>query len=235
MLIKLLKNPFSGIGKGHPVFYKFCYEHYSYLIANNENGQFTNFIGELKLVLDPYNAWLKTQDKEVIEKEGSTDTVDEIVAAFVHYVTKNLFRDALYHLAEEPHLFNELYPNGVTEYEKITRSNTEILMNRVAAFCKTNITKLDKGRDVDTQKFLDNYKANRGTQVEGKGDVKDGSADGKALRKAVENQMHYTLIDLMGIHKKDLKQILKYYNTATLAKRPKKTNNPPTKNPPSSI
>jgi len=235
MLIKLLKNPFSGIGKGHPVFYKFCYEHYAYLIANNENGQFTNFISELKLVLDPYNAWLKTQDKEVIEKEGSTDTVDEIVAAFVHYVTEKLFIDAQYHLAEEPHLFKELYPNGVTEYEKITRSNTETLMDRVATFCKTNIAKLDKGRDVDTQKFLDNYKAKRSTQVEGMGDVKDGSADGKALRKAVENQMHYTLIDLMGVHKKDLKQILKYYNTAILAKRPKKTTKPPIKNPPTNI
>jgi hypothetical protein len=235
MFTNYLKNPFATIGKGHPVFYKFCFEHYAYLIANNENGQFNTQIAELKLELDPYNAWLKTQDKEEIGSQEETDTVDEIVAAFKKYVTDDLFRDAQYHLEKEPHLFNELYPNGTTEYKKIKRSNTETLMSRVATFCKTNIAKLDKGRDVDTQKFLDNYIAKRGTQVEGLGEVKDGSSDGKALRKAVENQMNYTFIDLKAIHKKDLKQVLKYYNTAILAKRPKKTTKPPTKNPPTNI
>jgi len=226
MFTNLIKNPFAYIGKGHQVFYKFCYEHYAYLSANNENGQLTNFIGELKLVLDPYDAWIKTQDKDVIEKEVETDAVDEIVAAFMQYVTEDLHTDAKYHLAKEPQLFSTLYPNGIKEYNHVTRANAEILMDRVATFCKTNKAKLDKGRDVDTQKFLDNYHSARKAQVDGKGGVKDGSSDGKELRSVVVSQMHWTLIDLMGIHKKDLKQILKYYDTTILGKRPKKTTKP---------
>ncbi len=226
MVATFINNPFSGLRVGHGKFFKYASTHLAALQSANNNIAITPLANALALLIAPYKQWLSTQDQSAIDKTGDTDELDVILDAFEDFVTDELFKDVSYHFAKEPAVIHEAFPNGKSEYHKITRINAPILLQRIADFCEKHTAKLDAGRDIISKQFLDNYTAQRENQLESKTTVLHGSDTGTELRAAITNYMFDILLNLLLIYKTDRAAVLNYYDESIVSRSAKKAETP---------
>jgi hypothetical protein len=228
MVASFINNPFVGLRIGHGKFFKYVSTHLAALQSANNIIAILPLANALALLIAPYKQWLSTQDQNTIDKTGDTDELDVILDAFEDFVTDDLFKDIAYHFAKEPAIIHEAFPNGKSEYHKITRINAPILLQRIADFCVKHKAKLDAGRDVTSKQFLDNYNAQRETQLDSKTTVLHGSDTGTALRDAIADYMFDILLNLLLIHKTEREVVLNYYDESIVSRSTKKAVPPPT-------
>lgn len=222
MVAAFINNPFTGLRVGHGKFFKYVSTHLAALQSANNISAIAPLANGLSLLIEPYKQWLSTQDQSTIDRTGDTDELDIILDAFEDFVTDELFKDVSYHFAKEPAIIHEAYPNGKSEYNKITRINAPILLQRISDFCAKHKAKLDAGRDTTSKQFLDNYTAQRATQLDSKTTVQHGSDTGVTLREAIADYMFDVLLNLLLIHKTDREAVLNYYDESIVSRSAKK-------------
>jgi hypothetical protein len=211
MISQFFSNPFARIKVGSGKFYKFVEAHLQSLKANNEGGKFDVLIAKLTALLNPYQAWLSTQDKSTIDREDDTDTVNLLLDDFEDFVDV-LWKEVNFVFADNNSVIHNLFPNGKSEYNNITIINAPVLLQRVADFCAAHKTALKAGRDTVSAQFVTDFKTERDEQLGSKSDVSTGSTEGKTLRNAIAVYLYEVLLNLLLAHIENPKAVEQYYD-----------------------
>lgn len=105
------------------------------LSLNNPNGVFTPTIDALKTAYEVYFGNYETKNISLAERKGSTSSLDDITRKFADAVRAK-FNAIAAAFPEGTKEFLEFFPNGLTEFSKLTRGNILTISNRIAV--KTN-------------------------------------------------------------------------------------------------
>jgi hypothetical protein len=211
MIKSFISNPFARITVGNDKFYKFVKAHLESLKAANENDKFTALITQLTALIKPFETWLSTQDKSIINRGGDTDTVNNLLDNFEDFID-TLWREVNYVFDGNDSVVHEVFPHGKSEYHQISIINAPVLLQRVAAFCKAHKTELKAGRDTISQQFYDDFTSERKEQLGSKTAVTTGSTQGKTLRSAIAVYLYEVLLHLLLAHIGNPKTVENYYD-----------------------
>jgi hypothetical protein len=212
MILHFLENPLELNRLGNERYRKFVNTHINFLKANNVSGALTVFINLLENSFTPFEKWLNDQDLATSTRTGKTGSVDSILKDFEEFMDE-VWDEVNYKFAKkEPKVFINCFPNGKSEYNKITRTNAPLLIKRVADFCATHSASLPAPIVAEAAEFDLSYNEERDEQQEEIGGVKEGSTDGKQLRAEVALNMKIVLLNLLIINIKKQEVVLDYYD-----------------------
>lgn len=212
MIFHFLENPLELNRLGNERYRKFVNTTINFLKANNATGALTDFITLLENSFNPFEKWLNDQDVATSTRTGKTGSVDTILNDFEEFMDE-VWDEVNYKFAKkQPEVFIICFPNGKSEYNKITRTNAPLLIKRVADFCKANSANLPAPMVAEAAEFDISYNEKRDEQQEEIGGVKEGSTDGKQLRAEVALNMKIVLLNLLLIHIKNQDEVLNYYD-----------------------
>lgn len=212
MIFHFLENPLELNRLGNERYRKFVNTTINFLKANNATGALTDFITLLENSFNPFEKWLNDQDVATSTRTGKTGSVDTILNDFEEFMDE-VWDEVNYKFAKkQPEVFIICFPNGKSEYNKITRTNAPLLIKRVADFCKANSANLPAPMVAEAAEFDISYNEKRDEQQEEIGGVKEGRTDGKQLRAEVALNMKIVLLNLLLIHIKNQDEVLNYYD-----------------------
>ena len=216
MIFHFFQNPFELKRLGYAKYVVFAKKHLNYLIANNGDGSLTALINLLTPVIVALETWVTKQDAEGNVQKSKTESLDEIENNFEDFVDE-VWDEATYKFAKKnPEIFAQCFPNGLSEYNNITRANAVKLITRVNNFCTQHKAELPAGMDVKATSFLVSYTEKLGEQQHEIGEVKDGSEEGKNLRGVVAKQMKKVFLNLLLKYEDNEEEVLKYYDMETV-------------------
>jgi len=228
MINNLLENPFENSRAGDEDFGLLAQGHINYLKAQNTVG---NNIGAytamIALVEPPYNLyrkWLGDQEITLTTKKGKTITVNSVLLEFGGFVT-NLYDEVFAWKRKKPVAYNALFPKGKEEYNRITKTEAETLMQRLSDACKNEVDLKQEFKDKSLE-LLNDYVSVRNAQLKKLGEVKDGSTDGEALRLELATSMYLVLLDLIKINVKDREKVKSFYDAQFINPKPVKKSTP---------
>jgi hypothetical protein len=211
MINNQLDNPFANSRKSNEEFGLLALSHIKYLEAANENETYSDLIGLLKPAYQNYRDWLSKQETSKTTKKGKTMSVNEVL----HEV--DLFIDDLYEAAyswkrKKPTVFNSLFPNGKSEYATLNKTNAETVLKRLSDACAAN-NGLDDTIKARALSLLGSFVSARQEQLGKKGDVKEGSDDGRSLRFLLSKQMYLVFLNLIILNIDDTEKVKNFYDT----------------------
>ena len=224
MINNLLENPFENSRASDEDFGLLVQGHINYLKAQNTTGTYSTFIALVEPPFNNYRKWLGDQEITVTTKKGKTITVDSVLKEFEGFVT-DLYDEVFSWKRKKPVAFNALFPNGKKEYNKITKTEAETIMQRLSDACAIEVDLKQEFKD-KSLRLLTDYVSVRNVQLEKKGKVKDGSTDGEALRLELATSMYLVLLDLIKLNVKDREKVKSFYDAQFVNPKPTKKSTP---------
>ncbi|MCX6351228.1 MAG: hypothetical protein NTX03_05135 [Bacteroidetes bacterium] len=104
-------------------------------IPNPEAGQ---VLIALNNAINPVQVALDTLDMDKLQQKGLTIGVDEIVADFMAAIDENYYKiSAIF--APKTANYEAFFPHGKSEYSSISRTNAEMLMNRMKTSTQAHV------------------------------------------------------------------------------------------------
>ncbi len=217
MLKNFAENPFLNSKMSNIYFSQFMNSHIQLLTAANTKNQYTAMITALKPKYDAFKAWVDKQDKNITNRKGKTQSVDSIISDFQKFIKKEVLKEVSYKFADTAkEKFTKFFPNGMTEYSKMTKATAEVLFDRIDKACIAHKTELIAGLDAKATAFNTTYLAARGSQLSGKGSVKDASNEGENLRAEAALVMFINLLDQLKIFASKPEEALQLYDSAAI-------------------
>lgn len=211
MINSQLENPFANSRRSNEEFGLLVLSHIKYLEAANEDDIYSDLITALKPAYQNFRDWLSRQETAKTTKKGKTMSVNEVLYEV------DLFIDDLYEAAyswkrKKPPVFNSLFPNGKTEYTNLNKTNAETVLKRLSDACAGN-NGLDDTIKARALSLYGSFVSARQEQLGQKGDVKEGSEDGRSLRLQLSKQMHLVLLKLIIKYIDDTEKVKSFYDT----------------------
>ena len=226
MINNILENPFENSRLSDEDFGLLAQGHLNYLKAQNTTGSYKAFIALTETPYNKYRKWLGDQETTLTIKKGKTISVDSVLKEFTAFVT-DLYDEVFGWKRKKPVAFNALFPNGKEEYNKITKTEAETIMQRLSDACN-NEAELKKEFKDKSVELLNQYKSVRNAQLGKKGEVKDGSSDGDSLRFELATSMYLVLLDLIKLHVNDREKVKSFYDAQFINPKPAKKSTPKT-------
>jgi hypothetical protein len=227
MIINQLENPFANSRRSNEEFGLLALSHIKYLEAANEDEAYSDLLVLLKPAYQNYRDWLSKQETSKTTKKGKTMSVNEVLREV------DLFVDDLYETAyswkrKKPTVFNSLFPNGKSEYTTLNKTTAETVLKRLSDACAAN-SGLDATVKARALSLYESFVSARQEQLGQKGDVKEGSEDGRSLRFLLAKQMHLVLLKLIIKYIDDTEKVKSFYDTQFINARvtKKKSEEPP--------
>lgn len=187
------KNHLDSVEVSDANFYKFVEDHISRLKANNDSGVYATMYDNTLSLFNSYGAALSQEDTQYTQQQGSTISVDTIIAAFKTYTsrTEGLINFIFGVKSAE---YQDFFPAGVTEYSQATKANIEVLMRRMVVKTQKYVGKL--GSEVVTQfeTFYETYTETRRSQLENIGRVTANRSQTEETRVALSRQVMSNLL-----------------------------------------
>lgn len=216
MIFNFLENPYENVKIGAKKFAKFASKHLSALEANNDQNDLTDIIALVKNDVEEFVAWVGDKDEDGNESKSNTKNIDTITDDFETFMD-DVWEEVNYKFGrKKPDVYMLCFPNGLNEYNNITRTNAPILIKRVADFCDKYKADLPAGMPAEAKKFQTDYADKQKEQEEGQSNVKDSSKEGEVLRQKLAKSMKTVLLSLLLKHKDNENEVLKYYDAETI-------------------
>jgi hypothetical protein len=142
-------------------------------------------------------------------------TVDAIMTEFktevslMEGVIRNAFRN------DKPG-YEQFFPYGLSEYTTATKSNIELLMDRMVNACGNNAGKFQAGFDANVKALRARYNDERKAQLLKIGTVADDKARASTLRDVLEIQLMKNILDLAKEYLGDPVNGLKFFDQSIL-------------------
>jgi len=184
--------------------------------SRNLNGQFDIILANTTPAYVNFFNLISGESTDKAIQKGKTMLVDNIVDQFKKKVQRDypVITSVFYKDTPE---YKEFFPNGLTEYDNITRANTEILMNRMIAAITNhqsggiNPTMLAAYNGIRTS-----YQSSHTAQAGKKSDVTTDKTQGGQARKALEQIMFANIHTLAAQFAADISQVKEFFNTSLL-------------------
>jgi hypothetical protein len=186
---KTFGNPFEDPKMINNNLGRFADDVIAKLIQNNTGGAFDGLINPLKNAMTPFRVELKEVDTTINIQVGKTATVDSFLIDFKTYMKDNYVYIAAALGGEKSEAFGEFYPDGKTEYSKITKTKVPTIIDRLKAVGEKYHVKLGDTISNQLQGFQEQWKDLREQQLEGKSAVKTNRSDRSVARNAVEIEL----------------------------------------------
>ncbi|KAA9327075.1 hypothetical protein F0P96_17705 [Hymenobacter busanensis] len=221
MFLPFLKNPFLSTTLNREDFRDLMEGHLSRLQGRNQDGRLTAQIAALQPHYDTYATFLRNQSENVGERQGSTDAVERLLAAFKGFAKDELLVDAEYHFkrkSPDAKALEEFLPRGRKEYSQATLLTLPTLLERTASLTQKYKAALGQELADRAATLLAEFKAARQTQSASKGDVQDDSKQEKKLRKAAARQLKLNLLEQLKQHIDEPEAVQALYDPKWFAK-----------------
>jgi hypothetical protein len=224
MINNILENPFENSRLSDEHFALLAQGHLYYLKAHqnteNNTSEYTAMIALVEPLYNKYRKWLSDQETTITTKKGKTITVNGVVKEFTAFVT-NLYDEIYSWKRKKPVAFNALFPNGKTGYNKMRKTETETIMQRLNDACQAEPNLKQAFKD-QSNELLNQYKSVRNAQLATKGEVKEGSFDGNTIRLELATGMYLVLLDLIKLHVNDKQNVKSFYDAQFINPKPTK-------------
>ncbi|MBM3435857.1 MAG: hypothetical protein FJY07_06540, partial [Bacteroidetes bacterium] len=194
---------------------RYAQSHIERITANNTGSKYDVMLTDTtKAYTDFYNAISAEVTNEGI-KQAATQSVDAILAdfktevSFMEGVIRNAFRTS-------PSVIQEFFPYGLSEYSNATKSNIEMMMDRMVNACANNTARLPAGFDTNVKNLRQSYINLRSGQLQKIGTVADNKAQAATLRNTLERQLNLNLLDIAKEYLGDPVNGLKFFDQSIL-------------------
>lgn len=194
---------------------RYTQAHIERIFANNTNHKYDAMLTATTAAYDNYYNAISAETTNEGIKQSATKSVDSILAEFkaevssMEGVIARAFRT-------EPSKIEEFFPYGLSEYSNASKSNVEMLMDRIINACGNNSGKLPGDFDVQVKAIRHSYINLRKTQLLKIGAVADDKARAATSRNILERQLMLNLLDLAKEYLGDPVNGLKFFDMSIL-------------------
>jgi hypothetical protein len=206
---------------------RYTQSHIERMRANNTGGKYDAMIAATVAAYDAFYDAISDESTDEGIKQSATMSVDTIMAAFKAEVSsmEGIIARAF---RTEPSKIQEFFPFGLSEYSNATKSNVEMLIDRIVNACANNSGKLPADFDVPVKALRQNYTDLRKVQLQKIGTVADDKARAATTRNVLERQLMLNLLDLAKEYLGDPVNGLKFFDQSiirTESSKPGETGN----------
>ncbi len=191
------------------------------LTANNTDGAFTALIVTLTAAYTSYFGNYETKNVNVAERIGSTRSLDNVSRLFADTVRRKYMGIASVY-PEGTAIYLEFFPEGMTEFSRLTRANIQAVSHRIATKATEYKTTLGGQPFADIFTGLENDITTAiTTQNKGKSKVFAISGDIIISRIPVEDALMKAMFTVGGKFWPDRTTCLTYFDFSLLVGRNK--------------
>lgn len=167
---------------------RFTESHLGLLAANNSDGCYTRLLTDTTEVYNIYFGSMADDDVKFSVQQSLTRSKDSVHDRFRETVSQQegTIRGKW---GVDSSIYEEFFPNGLTEYRKSNLSNVEMLMNRFVTAARAHVDELGKEFVRLFEDLRDEFVEIRQAQVEKMGEVSESRADTAETRDALEAQL----------------------------------------------
>ena len=171
----------------------FTQDHLERLRANNPSNVYDVMIAATQKAYTDYYSAKTTESFELAQKEASTINVDTYAKEFQKLVSmkEGIIRGTW---GIESSVYQEFYPNGLTEYSNAIRANMNELMDRYLQTATKHTAELPAGFVEAFTDIINNYKTHRQAQLNQMGTVSGDKLATSENRDALETQLMSNLL-----------------------------------------
>ena len=204
---------------------RYTQSHIERIRANNAANKYDAMIAATLAAYEDYYGAISDESTNEAIKQAATMTVDAIITefkaevSFMEGVIKNAFRT-------NKSGYEEFFPFGLSEYTVATKSNIEMLMDRMVNACANNSGKLPAGFEANVKALRDSYNNQRSDQLQKIGTVADDKARAATLRNVLEIQLSRNLLDLAKEYLGDPVNGLKFFDQSIVRTESSKPGEP---------
>lgn len=125
------KNPFNPEDVSDEDLRKFTEYHLKILREHNDNGQFSTMIAETMNTYNTFFGFNRDNDSAASMQKALIQRQKDIISEFTALVKRK--ERSVRFIANEisPVIYYEFFPSGIKEFDTVTESNAETLMNRM--------------------------------------------------------------------------------------------------------
>jgi hypothetical protein len=174
---------------------KFAQVHLARLSQNNPGGKYTTLITATTTKTGALSTVISEKHFLHSEREGTTKTVDQLIADFIDLAQKTE-KFISYTFGADSAAYQDFYPHGFREYSKMNKTNALELMTNMEKACLKHAAELPGDFAAPFSETLTLYTVARTAQQEKVGAI-EGKQDAKSTARAeLERQLQTNLLTL---------------------------------------
>lgn len=184
-------------------------------VADNADGKWTATIAAIDAVLGPLDKELGEVDESGNVGKGKTATTDSVLALFSHAMSEEapFIKRAL---KNAPGAYEEFYPHGKSEYNRISKEDAPTLLKRVNTAAVKYATELGKTLSDELAGFEKQYNDARDAQTGNTGALVQNRVERSAARKASEPAMLSIMHDVGRRYPGNVETARQFFDLALL-------------------
>lgn len=189
-------GPFDNILVGKPKQLKFCDDARERLIAGVDGGApFGDLVTPTQTAYDNLYNSLNTTTTSYAQQQSKTLGVDNILASFKTIISK---REATIRglLDVDTPKYQEIFPQGLTQYSKINKSTAPMLMNQFISGITNNVGTLGQAMVDEFSQILTDYTKAREMQELKKGTTDQSRGSWDDCIVIMYKQLNYNLLTI---------------------------------------
>jgi len=193
----------------------FTQNHIENLVENNEDRKYDSLIEDTSYLYQRFLFAYEQKQKVNVTKKAQTTEVNMLLEQCKEHIRKlSAFIQAFH--SKESEIYKSFFPNGLSEYSGITKSNITYLMSRIHFAAETYQGLIDT--KIITGLFETEllYQENRKEQVKRKKTFKSYVENKKELRKALSIQLQINLFELAKEYIGEPEKESLFFNTELL-------------------
>ena len=163
------------------------------LTENNATNAYNTVLLPLSTAVTPFRRELGEVDTTLNVQVGKTLTVDTFIATFKIFMNTKYISIAAALDGDKTPAFLEFYPNGKTEYNRVTKTKMPTIMERLRVAARKYDARLGAPLSNDLQALQSTWDSLRTSQLQEKAALKTNRADRSVARIAVEMALLKTI------------------------------------------
>ena len=193
---KLFLSSFENIKVGKPKQLKFCDDALKRLIsAVGAGAPFSILVSPTQIAFDNLLSSLNTTTSTFAQQQSRTLTVDNILKSFKILISKREATIRGLCDTDTPE-YQEIFPQGLTQYTKINKSTAPILMNQLCSGITNNVVVLGQSMLDEFKQLLVDYLKAREMQELKKGTTEQGRSSWDECIAIMYLQFNYNLLTI---------------------------------------
>lgn len=192
-LRNFFKNHFDTREVSDDNLHKFAEDHLGRLTAHNTGGKYAALIATTTTLHNKFFTCIKQEDQAFTSQQSKTKQTDTIMSEFLAQISRKEGAVRSEFGKDSPE-YQEFFPAGLTEYHAMTKSNAELLMERIVSKAKLYEDTLGtKFLQIFTD-LLESYQTAREIQLTTMGDVDRHKSDAAQAREELTTQLAKNLL-----------------------------------------
>lgn len=193
----LFKNPFDTAEISDDNMRRFSEDHLQRTTANNGGGIYTDIITDTTPLVQNFANAIDAENLKASIQKSDTLMVDKIIEQFKKTVSRRegAVRSAF---GEDSQEYSQFFPQGLSEYSQLTKSNVVTLMTRMKDRSVHYAAELGTAIGTEFTELFDRYNDERNTQLLAFGQVEVLRTATATARAALVEQLGLNLLFIAG-------------------------------------